>query len=219
VRLTKIGSPYVVAALDELLAGGRFQRIVGWEANGGFLTASELRLGRRVLPPLPTRDAVLPILANLLASAELRVSLSQLWDRLPARFGCAGLIDNFPVENSRAILDRLTPPSAAVDVQFVGDQAKGLSVQASDAWKESKRALGTCFPSELGFAEIVRMNVIDGLRIFFANGDVAHIRPSGNAPQLRCYSNSSSQSRADQIVELAVREPDGILRQLERKFA
>jgi len=56
------------------------------------------------------------------------------------------------------------------------------------------------------------------VRVHFHNGDVAHIRPSGNAPQLRIYANSDSQARADQIVELGLREPDGILRQLERAF-
>ena len=45
------------------------------------------------------------------------------------------------------------------------------------------------------------------LRVYFHNGDVAHVRPSGNAPQLRIYANSGSQARADQIVELAVGNP------------
>jgi len=61
-------------------------------------------------------------------------------------------------------------------------------------------------------------DALDGVRVYFHNGDVAHVRPSGNAPQLRIYANSSSQARADQIVELGLREPDGILRQLERAF-
>jgi len=64
----------------------------------------------------------------------------------------------------------------------------------------------------------VRINVLDGVRVHFRNGDVAHIRPSGNAPQLRIYANSDSQARADAIVEFALREPNGILRQLERGF-
>lgn len=58
----------------------------------------------------------------------------------------------------------------------------------------------------------------DGVRVYFHNGDVAHVRPSGNAPQLRIYANSDSQARADEIVELGLREPDGILCQLERPF-
>jgi phosphomannomutase len=78
--------------------------------------------------------------------------------------------------------------------------------------------LARFFTPALGFDEIARINVLDGLRAYFRNGDIAHIRPSGNAPQLRIYANSNSQARADEIVELTVREPDGILRQLERAF-
>jgi phosphomannomutase len=74
------------------------------------------------------------------------------------------------------------------------------------------------FTPALGFDDIARINVLDGVRIYFRNGDIAHIRPSGNAPQLRLYANSDSQARANQIVELGLREPDGILRQLERAF-
>jgi hypothetical protein len=44
-----------------------------------------------------------------------------------------------------------------------------------------------------GFASVVRINWIDGVRIYFANGDVAHIRASGNAPQLRCYAVANTQ--------------------------
>jgi phosphomannomutase len=72
---TKIGSPYVVAALDELRAAGG-QRIVGWEANGGFLTGSDIALDNSALAALPTRDSTLPILANLFAAASQGISLS-----------------------------------------------------------------------------------------------------------------------------------------------
>ncbi|HEU4340172.1 MAG TPA: hypothetical protein VFU31_01230 [Candidatus Binatia bacterium] len=50
------------------------------------------------------------------------------------------------------------------------------------------------------------------MRVYFHNGDVAQVRPSGNAPRLRIYATSDSQARADEIVELGLREPDGILR-------
>ena len=43
---TKIGSPYVVSALDELRRAGTHSRIVGWEANGGFLTGSDISVNR-----------------------------------------------------------------------------------------------------------------------------------------------------------------------------
>ena len=84
---TKIGSPYVISALDELRRAGKHTRIVGWEANGGFLTGSDIPLTAGTLIALPTRDSSLPILANLFAAAEQRIGLAALWNRLPARFG------------------------------------------------------------------------------------------------------------------------------------
>ncbi|MEX0806480.1 MAG: phosphomannomutase [Candidatus Binatia bacterium] len=229
LEMTKIGSPYVVAALDQLAGAGNRQRIVGWEANGGFLTGSDIVLSAGTLAALPTRDSVLPILANLFAAAEQKIALAALWDRLPARFGCAGLLDDFPMAASRAILAQLIPPGDLSEVEFDGagrvlDRSRAgvpptpLPEAATQDWQRIKAVLSRFFTPALGFAGIARINVLDGVRIYFHNGDVAHVRPSGNAPQLRLYANGDSQLRADQIVALALRQPDGILRQLERAF-
>jgi phosphomannomutase len=226
---TKIGSPYVVSALDELRRAEKFARIVAWEANGGFLTASDIQLSAGMLPALPTRDSTLPILATLFAAAEQGVGLSTLWDRLPARFGRAGLLDNVSVRVSQAILARVIPAGDIVEVEFDGPgrvvecREPGsirvtLVESVSKKWRESKAMLSRFFEPALGFDEIVRLNVLDGVRIYFRNCDIVHIRPSGNAPQLRIYAVSDSQARADEIVALSVREPDGVLLQLERAF-
>ncbi len=225
---TKIGSPYVISALDELRAG-EHTRIVGWEANGGFLTGSDIPLTGGTLIALPTRDSTLPILANLFAAAEQRVGLAALWNRLPARFGRAGLLDNVPVAVSQAILAHLIPPGDVIEVAFdstarvfdrshPGTVSTLLAAPAIADWQQRKATLMRFFTPALGFDDIVRINVLDGVRVYFHNGDVAHVRPSGNAPQLRIYANSDSQARADQIVDLGLREPDGILRELERAF-
>ena len=229
LQKTKIGSPYVVAALDDLRATGKRQRIVGWEANGGFLTGSDMELNGSRLTALPTRDALLPILANLFAAAEQGLSLARLWERLPARFGRAGLLDDFPVAASQAILAQLIPTGDAIEVEFdfangVVDRSRADGVRTLLAgspakdWQRCQATLARFFTLDLGFDAISRINVLDGVRIYFRNGDVAHIRPSGNAPQLRIYAVSGSQARADRIVELALSEPDGILRRLEGAF-
>ena len=226
---TKIGSPYVISAIDKLRRAGTHTRIVGWEANGGFLTGSDIPLTAGTLIALPTRDSTLPILATLFAAAEQRIGLAALWNRLPARFGRAGLLDNVPVAVSQAILAHLIPPGDVIEVEFDGtgrvfDRSRPgtapvpLAEPAIADWQERKATLMRFFTPTLGFDDIMRINVLDGLRLYFRNGDVAHIRPSGNAPQLRIYANSDSQARADQIVDLGLREPDGILRQLERAF-
>jgi phosphomannomutase len=152
-----------------------------------------------------------------------------LWDRLPARFGRAGLLDNFSVAASEAILAQVIPPGDTIEVEFdsaerVIDRSRADAIstplaegRAAD-WQQCKATLARFFTPALGFDNIRRINVLDGVRAYFNNGDIAHIRPSGNAPQLRIYANSDLQARADEIVKLAVREPDGILRQLERAF-
>ncbi len=185
---TKIGSPFVIAGMDRATGTAR----VGWEANGGFLTGSVIERHGRLLPALPTRDAGLPLLATLHAAAEAKVPVTELFARLPHRFSKAGLLDNFDPAVSRALLQRLSPP--ATDVPG---------------------ALAPFFTPADGFGAITELNYIDGVRIFFDNGDIAHLRPSGNAPQLRMYACADTRERADEIIRLAVAEPDGILRQLE----
>jgi phosphomannomutase len=194
LRKSRIGSPYVISGIDALRSEGRYQRIVGWEANGGFLVGTDIERNGRRLAALPTRDAALPLLAVLHSAVERRASLVDLFSRLPARFGKAGLIDRFPRSASQAILER-----------FAG--ASG------------ERELSRFFTAELGFGAVLRTDETDGLRIYFANGDVAHVRASGNAPQLRIYAVAASQERSNEIVRMSIAEPDGILRNMERAVA
>ena len=55
-----------------------------------------------------------------------------------------------------------------------------------------------------------------GVRVLFTNGDVAHVRPSGNADELRIYAVAGTQDRADAIAAMGIEEPAGILRRMEK---
>lgn len=44
------------------------------------------------------------------------------------------------------------------------------------------------------------MDSTDGLRITLDNGDIIHLRPSGNAPELRCYSEADTMLLAQDYV-------------------
>jgi phosphomannomutase len=191
-RHTRIGSPFVISAMKEGQAEGK-RRVVGWETNGGFMTQSELEANGHKLRPLPTRDAFFPILVAMVSALEAGKSVSELFAQLPQRFTQAGLIDNFPVEVSKEMLEK-----------FGNDD-------------EATRAeLGKFFSKERGFGAITKIDAIDGVRVYFDNGDIAHLRPSGNAPQLRIYSVADTQERADQIADLALTEPDGIFREMQK---
>jgi phosphomannomutase len=186
---TRIGSPWVIAAMEDGLRRGR-RAVVGWEVNGGFLTATDLPLGSGVLAALPTRDAVLPIIAVLLAASQRRVLVSALFHSFPPRATSAGLVDGVPPEVGQAVVGALAEPA-------------GLRV----------------FRREVPADPVVDVDTTDGVRIRLESGDVIHFRQSGNAPQFRCYAVSDTQERADAIVERAVREPDGLVRRLVTALA
>lgn len=158
---TRIGSPYVIEVMEGLGRGGSV--VAGFEANGGFLLGSAVTRNGRRLEPLPTRDAVLPMLA-LLATGK---PLSQLSADLPARFTASDRLQNFPTESSRTLLASLQASPAEVQTLF-GRQA-------------------------------AEMDLTDGLRLTFADGEIVHLRPSGNAPELRCYAEADREERAMEL--------------------
>ena len=164
VERTRIGSPYVIAGM--LAAPG--ERVVGYEANGGFLTRSEiLRDGRR-LAALPTRDAVIVALALLLLAGERKVPLSGLAGLLPPRFTASDRLKDFPTALAGERIGRLREGGAA--------------------------AVAAAFGADFG--PVASLDSTDGLRITFEGGEIVHLRPSGNAPELRCYNEADTPERA-----------------------
>ncbi len=105
---TRIGSPYVIAGMQEAARKGR-SVVCGWEPNGGFLLGSDIRRNGRSLPALATRDAFLPILSVLFAARERGESLSDLFAELPARFTSATLIRNFPRSAGLKVVETFQP--------------------------------------------------------------------------------------------------------------
>jgi phosphomannomutase len=223
---TRIGSPFVIAGMDQARARGK-ARVCGWEANGGFLTGSDISRREQVLPALPTRDSLLPILCCLFAAKEQGASLCDVFARLPARFGKAALLREFPRDASLAMLARLSPQDPGIcEVTFSGaGSAKawdpaGREISVSPALVNRVAAihsqLQAIFTSRLGFGTLVKINYTDGLRLCFSNGDVAHVRPSGNADELRIYAVADAPDRAETIAAQGIAEPDGLLKQLAK---
>ncbi len=60
------------------------------------------------------------------------------------------------------------------------------------------------FLSELGYDESYELDLTDGLRITLESGDIVHLRPSGNAPELRCYAEAESNENAIKLVNKAL---------------
>lgn len=163
---TRIGSPYVIEAMQTLHAAGHTS-VAGFEANGGFL----LQTQAKGLQPLPTRDSTLPILAVLTLSQERKLPISALPGLLPPRYTQADRLQNIPTDQSRSLIEHMAADPARLQA-FLAFAGSAFS----------------------------HLDTTDGLRITLANQDVVHLRPSGNAPELRCYTESGSPSRAHQLL-------------------
>ncbi|RUX23411.1 phosphomannomutase, partial [Mesorhizobium sp. M2A.F.Ca.ET.037.01.1.1] len=54
------------------------------------------------------------------------------------------------------------------------------------------------------FGTVADVDETDGLRARMTSGEIIHLRPSGNAPEFRCYAEAASHERASEIVEMAL---------------
>lgn len=167
VRLTQIGSPYVIAAMEGA------DKVVGYEANGGFLLGFEAAGPAGPLPPLVTRDCVLPILAVLYAGKANGIA--------------ARVAQEPPVIT---VADRLQ------------DVEQNKSRPLLETW-QADPAARAAFLAPLGKEEH-KMDLTDGLRMMLTDGDVIHVRPSGNAPELRLYIETKDQTSADKLLAQAL---------------
>lgn len=110
--------------------------------------------------------------ALMLLFAARSSSIVELQSKLPQRFTHSDRIQNFATEKSVAILEQ---------------------------GKRSPQEL----LSFLGLINVIIENVdtTDGLRLTLSDGCIVHLRPSGNAPELRCYVESDCLNCSKQVVE------------------
>ncbi|MCO4209767.1 phosphomannomutase [Aeromonas hydrophila] len=108
----------------------------------------------------------------MLLSAAGKGTISPLVDALPARYTHSDRIQHFATDRSKAIL------------------AEGLRNPQDLLVK-------------LGFndAQVILVDTTDGLRLTLSHGCVIHLRPSGNAPELRCYAEADNMAKAQALVE------------------
>jgi phosphomannomutase len=175
---TRIGSPYVIEGMAAAVESGA-RRVVGFEANGGFLIQTAVVEDGRALAALPTRDAAIVALAVLLFSRRQGVPVSQLDELLPDRFTASDRLRGFPTETAQNRLDDLARDPVAIERVFPG------------------------------LGDVAAVDTTDGLRITFAGDEVIHLRPSGNAPELRCYTEAATAQRAADLTALCLARLEG----------
>ncbi len=157
---TRIGSPYVIAGME-----AHEGAVVGYEANGGFLLGFQAEGPAGPLPPLMTRDAVLPLVVTLMRAKD--IGLPAVLAGQPQRFTATGRVENVPTAATTAYVTNL----------------------------ETDTASRAAFLGALGGAD-AQIDVTDGLRMTLSDGRVAHLRPSGNAPECRFYAEAGTREEA-----------------------
>ncbi len=165
VLRTKIGSPYVIAAMAE--AGGK---VVGYEANGGYLLGFDALGPKGLLKPLWTRDSFLPLIVPLTLAQEK--SLSEIAAAEPGGVTAATRLQDTPTD---------------------------LSQRLVQTWIDTPKKLQT-FLNAAGAPPVEGTDLTDGLRLYLEGAEVIHIRPSGNAPELRLYVEAANAARADRLL-------------------
>ncbi|KFA95183.1 phosphomannomutase [Vibrio sp. ER1A] len=150
----------------------KYKTTAGFEANGGYLLGSNIEVNDKVLKALPTRDAVLPILMLLSLVKQKNTTIKELVAALPKRYTHSDRIQNFATEKSLAIIARGT------------DDPEELLASLN-----------------LTDVNVANVNYTDGLRIALSDSTIVHFRPSGNAPELRCYAEASDFETAKALVD------------------
>lgn len=165
--------------------GGKFDRVLrtkigspfviaGMQAAGGKVVGYEANggflLGFDAAPngPLPALMTRDSLLPIVAMLAAAKKGVASRVGAEPPRFGASGRIEDVPTERSAALVRTLTT-----------DAEKRRSLLAALAEEEA----GT--------------DLTDGLRIACQSGRKVHLRPSGNAPELRLYVEAETREAAE----------------------
>lgn len=145
--------------------------VMGFEANGGLLTGSPFRPADETIAALPTRDCFLPVLSALYLAHRDKRRMSELAKAYSLPVADADRIKDFAQARSAALMEHL--------------RASGENLEAFLA------PVGT----------VAGTSDIDGLRVTLADGRIIHFRPSGNAPEMRCYVEASTAEEAADLLK------------------
>ena len=117
----------------------------------------------------------LPVLAALHLAASTKRPLSELAASYALPFALSGRLEDFPVETSARLMAHL----------------RGTSQNLS------------AFLRPVGAVKSI--SDIDGLRVTLADARIVHLRPSGNAPEMRCYVEAPSEADAIELLAQGLR--------------
>jgi len=177
VLKTKIGSPFVIEGLEKIKQDVKQHQAVGFEANGGFLLASNWEVNGKTLAQLATRDSYLPLLSALFQCASSGQPISHRVNHLVSRYTASNSAKTRSSELNQTFIETIS--------------------QSNDLQKQLILALYSACDDII----LEKVNQLDGFRMMLSNQDIIHIRASGNSPELRCYAESQSAQLSQNLVK------------------
>jgi phosphomannomutase len=163
------------------------QSPVGFEPNGGTLVGADMSVDGRHIDRLVTRDSFLPILAILCASATSQKPLSQLAADAAFNFGLSGRVVTSDFGSLTAWMKKIL---------------------------DDKTVFNHFFSRHGAIVDIDRM---DGLRMTFIDRRIIHLRPSGNAPEMRCYVEAQTLKQAETLLSDCLASLSAVLKCSENR--
>ena len=142
------------------------------------LGRSDIKVNSGLLTALPTRDAVLSVLAVPTSSIDISAQV----ETLPSTYTASDRIQNVTKNDSMVLIEEVI-----AEPDFILNK---IGMQE---------------------ATVKGINTVDGYRMTLSTGDVIHLRPSGNAPELRCYVESNTKDKSTLLLDKTISCLKGLL--------
>jgi len=112
---------------------------------------------------------------------------------------------------ARAAGQTLSQLTATLPPRFArSDRLEHVPQERSAALMEKLAADAADFFKPQG--TIKATSTLDGMRFELSSGDVIHYRASGNAPELRCYTEASTAERAEDLLGWGLKAAEAVVR-------
>jgi phosphomannomutase len=171
VSRTRLDDSALAAGLAQLRRDGA-DPVVGWNTDGGFWLGSQLLRGDRRLGPLIAADGLLPAVALLCAAQARHLTVSGLVTTLPSRFTAKDVLQQLPQQASDTLLERLA---------------------------HDEHLIAPLLAPHSGAVKVI--DTTDGLRAFFANSDIVHLRAAQSQTAMHCYTEAASAPHARKLCD------------------
>ncbi|MBU1127636.1 MAG: hypothetical protein KKE01_00955 [Candidatus Omnitrophica bacterium] len=202
-----------------------------------FGAGAKAEAARELGEKLKVNDVVVQ---NFIGGKYQAETMAGLVENLPESGNITPGCEMYETDMGKGVIKALTPKDPRIaEFRFIGDEIKvvkkktvanllegdEIEEMASSETASELSGIREALVSYLGDISglrninITAINVMNGIRVYFANGEVVHLRPSGNAAQFRIYTLAKTTERGREMVEDGTRGNTGVLVRLIQDYA